>query len=157
MQLVQLETDIGYTGFCPTLFPTWPGPSSRLIMVVVVVEDLLFLSKIQQTARMLGIAIEVVDLNEAEERARTSPTSAVILDLNHRAGGAIELVRALKAHSATQGIPITGFLSHVQEDLAAAARAAGCDRVLARSTMAREMPGLLKAMERAQPTGTKGV
>jgi CheY-like chemotaxis protein len=126
-------------------------------MIIVVVEDLLFLSKIRQTAQMLGIAIEVVDPVKAEETARTTSVSAVILDLNHRAGGAIELVRALKAHSATQGIPITGFLSHVREDLAAAARAAGCDRVLARSTMAQRLPELLKALERPQPAATTGV
>jgi CheY-like chemotaxis protein len=125
-------------------------------VIIVVVQDLLFLSKIQQTAQKLGIAIEVVDLNEAEERARTSPASAVVLDLNHHTGRAVELVRALKAHSATRGVPITGFLSHVQEDLAAAARAAGCDRVLARSAMAQRLPELLKALQRAQPTTTKG-
>ncbi len=126
-------------------------------MIIVVVQDLFFLSKIQQTAQKLGIAIEVVDLNEAEERARTSPASAVVLDLNHHTGRALELVRALKAHSATRGVPITGFLSHVQEDLAAAARAAGCDRVLARSAMARQLPELLKTLEHPQPTPTKGL
>jgi CheY-like chemotaxis protein len=126
-------------------------------MIIVVVQDLLFLSKIQQTAQKLVIAIEVVDLNEAEERARTSPASAVVLDLNHHTGRAVELVRALKAHSATRGVPITGFLSHVQEDLAAAARAAGCDRVLARSAMAQQLPELLKALEHPQPTATKGL
>ena len=126
-------------------------------MIIVVVQDLLFLSKIQETAQKLGIAIEVVDLNEAEERARTSRASAVVLDLNHHTGRAVELVRALKAHSATRAIPIIGFLSHVQEDLAAAARAAGCDRVLARSAMARQLPELLKALEHPQPTPTKGL
>jgi CheY-like chemotaxis protein len=126
-------------------------------MIIVVVQDLLFLSKIQQTAQKLVIAIEVVDLNEAEERARTSRTSAVVLDLNHHTGRAVELVRALKAHSDTRGIQITGFLSHVQEDLAAAARAAGCDRVLARSAMAQRLPELLKALERPQPTPAEGL
>jgi CheY-like chemotaxis protein len=126
-----------------------------LIMIIVGVEDLLFLSRIRQTAQMLGIPIEVVDPIKAQARARTPSVSAVILDLNHRAGAAVELVRALKTHPATQGIPITGFLSHVQEDLAAAARAAGCDRVLARSTMAQRLPEILQAPERPQPTATK--
>jgi CheY-like chemotaxis protein len=125
-------------------------------MIIVVVEDLLFLSKIQQTAQMLGISIEAVAAAKVEERARATPVSALIVDLNHRSGGAVELVRALKAHSATRGIPITGFLSHVQEELAAAARAAGCDRVLARSAMTRQLPELLKALEHREPTATKG-
>jgi len=125
-------------------------------MIIVVVEDLLFLSKIQQTAQMLGISIEAVDAAKVEERARATSVSALIVDLNHRSGGAVELVSALKAHSATRGIPITGFLSHVQEELAAAARAAGCDRVLARSAMTQQLPELLKALEHPEPTTTKG-
>jgi CheY-like chemotaxis protein len=125
-------------------------------MIIVVVEDLVFLSKIRQTAEMLAIPIEVVDPIIAEERARDPAVSAVILDLNHRDGRAVELVRALKAHPASQGIPITGFHSHVQEDLAAAARAAGCDRVLARSAMAQRLPELLKAMQHPQTAPTKG-
>ena len=125
-------------------------------MIIVVVEDLLFLSKIQQTAQMLGISIEAVAAAKVEERARATLVSALIVDLNHRSGGAVELVSALKAHSATRGIPITGFLSHVQEELAAAARAAGCDRVLARSAMTRQLPELLKALEHREPTATKG-
>jgi CheY-like chemotaxis protein len=125
-------------------------------VIIVVVEDLLFLSKIQQTAQMLGIAIEVVNPVTAEERARTQPVSAVILDLNHRAGGTLELVRALKTQSVTRGIPITGFLSHVQADLAAGARVAGCDRVLARSTMAQRLPELLQALDRPQPPAMNG-
>jgi CheY-like chemotaxis protein len=124
-------------------------------MVIVVVEDLLFLTKIQQTARMLGIPIEVVDPVRVEDRLHTLPASAVILDLNHRVGGTVELVRVLKMHPATQGIPIIGFLSHVQEDLAAAARAAGCDRVLARSAMTQKLPDLLKAAKCPQATATK--
>jgi CheY-like chemotaxis protein len=125
-------------------------------MIIVVVEDLLFLSKIQQTARTLGIPIEVADPTRAEERARTLSVSAVLLDLNHRSGGALELVKSLKAHPETQGILITGFLSHVQEPLAAAARAAGCDRVLARSTMAQRLPDLLPTLEGSRPTAPKG-
>jgi len=125
-------------------------------MLVVVVEDLLFLSKIQQTAQMFGIPIEAMDPAKVEERARATSVSAVIVDLNHRSGAAVELVRVLKAHSATRAIPITGFLSHVQADLAAAARAAGCDQVLARSAMTRQLPELLKTLERRRPAAMKG-
>jgi CheY-like chemotaxis protein len=121
-------------------------------MIVVVVEDLLFLSKIRQTAEMLGVPTEVVEPIKAEERTRAASACAVILDLNHRAGGAVELVKALKANPATRGTPVIGFLSHVQRDLATAARAAGCDQVLARSTMTQRLPELLRALERQQPT-----
>lgn len=41
------------------------------------------------------------------------------------------------------GAPIVGFGSHVDADLLAAARAAGCQRVLPRSRFFRELPQLL--------------
>lgn len=125
-------------------------------MTVVVVEDLLFLSKIEQTAQMVGVPIEAVPPSQAEERARDASTSGLIVDLNHRSGRALELVKALKGSPATKGIPIVGFLSHVQGDLAAAARAAGCDLVLARSAMARKLPELLKTLAQKAPAATQG-
>ena len=42
------------------------------------------------------------------------------------------------------GVPVVAFLSHVQTDLAAAARAAGCDVLLARSAFTRDLPHLLE-------------
>jgi phosphoketolase len=42
-----------------------------------------------------------------------------------------------------RGIPTVGFLSHVQKDLAVAAREAGCDRIVARSAFTRDLPRIL--------------
>jgi hypothetical protein len=36
-----------------------------------------------------------------------------------------------------------GFLSHVQDDLALAAREAGCDRVMARSAFVENLPRII--------------
>jgi hypothetical protein len=38
---------------------------------------------------------------------------------------------------------VVGFLSHVQKDLAVAARESGCDRVMARSAFTRDLPEIL--------------
>ncbi len=115
-------------------------------MVVVVVEDLFFLAKIEQIAEALGISIQVVKLAEARKQVRALSASMVIVDLNQRSGGAIDLVKALKADAASARVPVIGFLSHVQADLASAGRAAGCDRVLARSAITRQLPALLKEL-----------
>jgi CheY-like chemotaxis protein len=112
--------------------------------ILVVVEDLIFLSKISGTARLMGVAVEPVDLQSLEQRVTESPPRAVILDLNHRSGSAVDALRTLKSNPATSGVPVVAFLSHVQTDLAAAARAAGCDVLLARSTFTRELPQLLE-------------
>ena len=111
--------------------------------ILVVVDDLIFLSKIQQTAKLLGVDVEPVDPGRLEARAAQSPVRAVILDLNHRSGSALAVLRALKSNRATGGIPVIAFLSHVQTDLASAARAAGSDVLLARSAFTRELPQLL--------------
>ena len=112
--------------------------------ILVVVEDLIFLSKITGTARLVGVAVESVDLRSLEQRVAESPPRAVILDLNHRSASAVDVLRAMKSKPATSCVPVIAFLSHVQTDLAAAARAAGCDVLLARSAFTRDLPHLLE-------------
>ena len=110
----------------------------------MVVEDLIFLSKIQQTAKLLGVEVEPVNPRDLPTRVTQSPVRAVILDLNHRSGQALEIVRALKSNGQTAGVPVIAFLSHVQTELAAAARDVGCDAVVARSAFTRDLPQLLE-------------
>lgn len=107
------------------------------------VDDLIFLSKIQQTAQQVGVAVEVLDPAQVESRLKDFRGRSIILDLNHRSGKALEVVRAVKANPATRDVQVIAFLSHVQGDLAAAARAAGCDTVLARSAFVQQLPQLL--------------
>lgn len=111
--------------------------------ILAVVEDLIFLSKIQQTAKLVGASVEVVDPKKLPARVAQAPARAVILDLNHRSGMAIEVLRLIKGRPETATIPVVGFVSHVQTDLAAAARAAGCDQILARSTFSFQLPQIL--------------
>ncbi|HEV2234749.1 MAG TPA: response regulator [Terriglobia bacterium] len=111
--------------------------------ILTVVDDLIFLSKIQQTAHQVGVPVEAVDPSKVLERIPEFLVRSVILDLNHRSGAAIELARAIKANPATHHVQLMGFLSHVQTDLAEAARVAGCDFVLARSTFSQQLPQLL--------------
>lgn len=112
--------------------------------IVAAVEDLFFLSKIRETAQQIGVAVEILPPAKLEERLAQSPAEAIILDLNCRTTPPVEMLRALKGDPATRGIPVIGFVSHVQGDLIAAVRAAGCDTVLARSAFSRELPGLLR-------------
>jgi CheY-like chemotaxis protein len=119
---------------------------SRTAPILVVVEDLLFLSKIQQTARETGIAIEPVEIGKLRERLLQSSSRAVIVDLNHRSGKAVEAARAIKSDPATSRVFVLGFLSHVQADLAREAREARLDAVMARSAFSQQLPELLRGM-----------
>lgn len=110
------------------------------------VEDLIFLSKIQQTARQVGVLIEPVEPRDVEERLSEGYVRALLLDLNHRSCSAVEVLHKLKSNPSMSQIQVVGFLSHVQTDLAEAARAAGCDLVLARSAFSQQLPQLLQKL-----------
>ena len=112
--------------------------------LLAIVDDLFFLSKIQQTAKLLGVRVEPVTPGKLAERAAQAPVRGVILDLNHRSGSALDTLRTIKADAKLGATPVVGFLSHLQTDLAAAAREAGCDLVLARSTFSQKLPELLR-------------
>jgi DNA-binding NarL/FixJ family response regulator len=117
--------------------------------ILLVVEDLIFLSKIQQTAAQTGIQVESAEITQVRERILSSLPPAVIFDLNHRSGKAVEAARSVKTDPATSRVRVLGFLSHVQTDLARQAREAGLDQVMARSTFSQRLPDLLR--ELAQP------
>lgn len=114
--------------------------------ILAVVDDLIFLSKIQQTARQVGVPVEVLEPAMVEGRMSELGAKSIIIDLNHRSGRAVEVARAIKSNPVTRGVQVVGFLSHVQTELAAAAREAGCDMVLARSAFVQQLPQLLLNM-----------
>jgi DNA-binding NarL/FixJ family response regulator len=112
-------------------------------MILAVVDDLLFLSKIQQTAQHVGVAVKAARPADLPKLAIEDVPKALLLDLNHRSGKALEVLRNLKSDSKTKDIATIAFVSHVQNDLIAAARDAGCDVILARSAFVSQLPSLL--------------
>ena len=126
-------------------------------MILALVEDLIFLSKIEETAKVLGIPVQAAGVADVVARVRGNPVRGLLIDLNHRSGRAVELIEQLKSEGGTAAIPLVGFLSHVQTDLAASARAAGCDMVLARSAFVKQLPELLANLEGQQPEASPPV
>jgi DNA-binding response OmpR family regulator len=110
--------------------------------VLAAVEDLLFRSKISETASHLGIEASFPRNPEKLLAAvREFPPDLLILDLNSARFEPLALLRSVK--SETENVTTVGFLSHVQKDLAVAAREAGCDRVVARSAFTKNLPQIL--------------
>jgi CheY-like chemotaxis protein len=126
--------------------------------ILLVVDDLFFLTKIQQTAKLIGVQTEAVPASKLLESAARSPSGrligGVVVDLNHRSGSAVDLIRSVKSDPATANMTIVGFVSHVQTELAQAARSAGCDTVLARSAFTQQLPHLLRSLARAGTPGS---
>jgi len=109
--------------------------------VLALVDDLLFISKITETARHVGVEVKTVGTGAAlVAEAQSAAPALVIADLNAR-GGAIEAIGALRAVGCTA--PVVGFLSHVQVELAERAQAAGCDQVLPRSKFTQQLAAIL--------------
>jgi PleD family two-component response regulator len=112
--------------------------------VLGAVEDLLFKSKISETSSQLGIeAAFPRNPKKLLDTLRESPPDLLVLDLNSARFEPLALLREIKSDEATREISTVGFLSHVQKDLAVAAREAGCDRIIARSAFTRDLPKIL--------------
>jgi len=108
--------------------------------VLAAVEDLLFRSKISETASNLGIeAVFPRNPKRLLEALRESPPDLLVLDLNSARFEPLTLLKDVRSDEATRDVPTVGFLSHVQKDLAVAAREAGCDRVVARSAFTKDL------------------
>lgn len=124
--------------------------------VIAVVDDLFFAVKISEAARQAGVAVEIVGAAKwqaaIDKRIAEGTLGAVILDLNSAA--ALDVIGALKRGAPTRSLPILGFVSHVAADAIAAARAAGCDQVLARSAFTKQLPDLLRSL--SQGEGARG-
>jgi CheY-like chemotaxis protein len=112
--------------------------------VLAAVEDLLFRSKISETADVVGVeATFPRNPKKLLEALRASPPDLLVLDLNSARFEPLELLRIVNSDSALQDVRTVGFLSHVQGDLALAARESGCDRVMARSAFVENLPRVL--------------
>jgi CheY-like chemotaxis protein len=112
--------------------------------VLAAVEDLLFKSKISETAQTLGVDAKFPrSPSKLLEALRESRPDLLILDLNSARFEPLTLLRTISSDDATKDVPTVGFLSHVQKDLAVAAREAGCDRVMARSAFTKDLSKIL--------------
>jgi CheY-like chemotaxis protein len=110
--------------------------------VVALVDDLFFQAKLVETARKLGVVLKTVSTGAAlVEFLEGARPRLVVVDLNARQG-AMEAVERL--HSSGNPVPVIGFLSHVQTELAERARAAGCSQVMPRSSFTANLSEILR-------------
>jgi CheY-like chemotaxis protein len=118
-------------------------------MILAVLDDLLFTSKIRATAKQLGVPIAFARSSEAAlADMRKNPPSLVILDLNNPRTDPLGTVGSMKADPVLAAIPTIGFASHVQTEVIEAARRSGVGDVLARSAFAQRLPEILERAER---------
>ncbi len=115
-------------------------------MILVAVDDLLFSSKIRTTAKQAGVDVTFVRTpGEIVERTRALRPPLVIFDLNCAKCSPIETIAAIKGDPGLSSTRTIGFVSHVDTAVINAARRAGADDVMARSTFAGSLAEILLA------------
>ncbi len=139
-------------GFASTYAVADPEPlpaprENAASRVFAFVEDLFFLSKIQDTGRKMNVKVEFVknekELTERMESNSEEKPSLIIFDLNNANAKPLTLIPKLKS-KLKKGTSIIGFLSHLQGDLKQKAHEVGCDMVLPRSAFSQNLPQLLR-------------
>ena len=114
-------------------------------MVLVAVDDLLFSSKIRTVAKQAGVEIAFARTpDEILRQTRELAPALVIFDLNSAKADPINTVMTMKGDPSLASIRTVGFVSHVDAATIGAARRAGVDDVMARSTFAGNLAEILQ-------------
>ena len=109
-------------------------------MILAIVDDLLFRSKLEAAATQLGTALTLA--TDADPSPGNGQAwNRALIDLNLSAGDPLAIIRALR--QTHPSMPIIGYCSHVQTDLQRQALEAGCTAVLPRSAFVQQLPQLL--------------
>lgn len=111
-------------------------------MIVALVADLLFGSRIRAAAEQAGRPLRLVRTVD-EARSAAAGAALLLLDLNLDTQPTLALLRAL--HDLDARPRTVGFYAHVDRHIAEAAGAAGIDALFTRSKFVRELPALLRS------------
>lgn len=113
--------------------------------VLAHVPDLLFGSKVQGLLSAGGHEVALVGSRDAV-REQIAASDVLVVDLTADDVAGIALLDGLRADDALGATRTLAFYSHVDADVRARAIAAGFDRVVARSRMAREGAALVDGL-----------
>jgi PleD family two-component response regulator len=113
-------------------------------MIIAVLDDLFFSIKIKTAAKTLGAEVYFERApDQVLESIRSRSPQLVIFDLDSAKMRPMDAIAAMKADAALRDIPTLGFVSHVHDEVIAAARAAGIDQVMARSAFVDRLGSIL--------------
>jgi len=115
-------------------------------VVISVVDDMFFASKIRAVAEAVGVEISFPRSLEALiQKVREVKPQLIVVDLHNQRIDPTALARELKSDEELSAIRLLGFFSHVQTELQRNALAAGFDQVIPRSVFARDLARILAA------------
>ena len=111
--------------------------------VVYLIQDMLFSSKLRETAKQSAVSVQAAREPAAWAEAARGAKLAIV-DL--RLPAALAALDALAAAGAPAGVRIVGFIDHERTDVMDAARAKGCTDVMAKGQFANALPKLLASL-----------
>lgn len=102
----------------------------------VLIDDMIFASKVREAARKSGVRLEFIKYAAGlTDKMASIPPSFFIVDLGSRKLDPFTLIREIKNSAGLSGVPVIGYLPHVETELKKEAYAAGYDLVVPRSWM----------------------
>ena len=113
-------------------------------MILAVLDDLMFTSRIKNAASQLGVDVMFARSSAgAVAQIQKAAPSLVILDLDNPRTRPLDIIAWMKADETLAAVPTVGFVSHVHTDVIDAARKAGVADVLARSAFTQQLADIL--------------
>ena len=111
--------------------------------VVYLINDMLFSSKLRETAKQIGVTVQATR-DPAAFAAGAREAKLAIVDLRLPvATAALDALAAMPA----PGLRTVGFVEHERTDVMDAARAKGCTDVMAKGQFANALPKLLQSLK----------
>ena len=120
--------------------------------VIAVVDDLFFASKIRGAVEQADARVIFARTIDAVIAATESQRPFLfIADLHSQGCNPIQLAQRLKSHQELKGVPLVGFFSHLQVELARRSKEAGFDQAIPRSALTNYLGEILKAPQTGEP------
>ena len=113
--------------------------------VALLCPDLLFGSKVQGALEAAGHKVWRLDTAE-QARGAAPEADLLVVDLTDPDLDGPAVLESLREGGELDGVASLGFYSHVDQETRKRADAAGFDRVVPRSRMAREGPALVMSL-----------
>src|SRR5262245_28567413 len=108
---------------------------------VALITDLFFVTRVKGTADAIGVPLQIARTQDAVTAAVSAGADLVIVDMNAAGVDPAAVIRLCKSNDPPPRV--IAYLSHIQQELADAARTAGADLVLPRSRFSADLVYIL--------------
>ena len=117
-------------------------------LVLLLIEDLIFVSKISIAAKETGVKTRSVTKNDLDDIENlVGVADLLIIDMNAEYINPMEFIRTVSKLPTGQDIRVIGFASHIQQDLMKEAEQYPEVTVLTRSQFVEQLPGILQGVK----------